>query len=396
MNLILLSLWVILLQTIVCAWKDFNIEVLVVVDESLNLKLDNENIDTVEYVTTVFSIANLHYSNLRPNIRIRISDIWIENVNYGRLPFMVNVLGTGRTETRFTLISMESWYRKNILDENVDIVFALTSLDLCIYPSPKNGFYTMETFYETFHDKCDSTPPFPISSNMGMAFNLGSACTTEKMAIVERPDGDIIITAENVAHEIAHLLNLTHDGNIDEDELWCNKSDGHVMTPKVDLRNLKDFAERIAYGNVWSQCSKAHFEKYLPNFKCLENIPAMEKYLLWEDIRALHIVMTHFGLLGTLDYWIYSFVYIVGNNFTNLIFCMMMFHRAMLDLLIYYYTRHYVAENKGIAPPGEITKTYICERKYKEIAPLDGNTKSYSRITERCGKDAHVSILIDV
>ncbi|XP_028172858.1 A disintegrin and metalloproteinase with thrombospondin motifs 3-like isoform X2 [Ostrinia furnacalis] len=84
---------------------------------------------------------------------------------------------------------------------------------------------------------------------------VGGVCSRTRSAAIDRDEG--LTSAFVIAHELAHLLGLTHDG-----EGQCEKDSlrGSVMAPTV-LATLQNYA--------WSACSKEQFHEKSKKWWCL-------------------------------------------------------------------------------------------------------------------------------
>ncbi|XP_028025872.1 A disintegrin and metalloproteinase with thrombospondin motifs 3-like [Bombyx mandarina] len=84
---------------------------------------------------------------------------------------------------------------------------------------------------------------------------VGGVCTKTRSAAIDRDEG--LTSAFVIAHELAHLLGLTHDG---EGNCQSEALRGSVMAPTV-LATLHNFA--------WSSCSKEQFHAKSKKWWCL-------------------------------------------------------------------------------------------------------------------------------
>ncbi|XP_018318532.1 A disintegrin and metalloproteinase with thrombospondin motifs 2 isoform X2 [Agrilus planipennis] len=92
---------------------------------------------------------------------------------------------------------------------------------------------------------------------------IGGACDPKRSCALNKDEG--LSSAFIIAHEMGHLLGLTHDG----DKKWNNNCgdeaiDGSVMAPMV-AATFHKFS--------WSQCSKDEFKSKLNKWFCLRNSP---------------------------------------------------------------------------------------------------------------------------
>ncbi|XP_038222920.1 A disintegrin and metalloproteinase with thrombospondin motifs 3-like [Zerene cesonia] len=84
---------------------------------------------------------------------------------------------------------------------------------------------------------------------------VGGVCTQMRSAAIDRDEG--LTSAFVIAHELAHLLGLTHDG---EGQCETDGLKGSVMAPTV-LATLHNYA--------WSSCSREQFHKKTKKLWCL-------------------------------------------------------------------------------------------------------------------------------
>ncbi|XP_060801866.1 A disintegrin and metalloproteinase with thrombospondin motifs 1-like [Amyelois transitella] len=94
----------------------------------------------------------------------------------------------------------------------------------------------------------------PLGGPSGFA-PVGGVCSSMRSASINRDEG--LTSAFVIAHELAHLLGLTHDG-----DNQCEKDSrrGTVMAPTV-LATLQNFA--------WSKCSREQFHEKSRKWWCL-------------------------------------------------------------------------------------------------------------------------------
>ncbi|XP_053603427.1 A disintegrin and metalloproteinase with thrombospondin motifs 1-like [Plodia interpunctella] len=95
----------------------------------------------------------------------------------------------------------------------------------------------------------------PLGGPSGFA-PVGGVCTTVRSASINRDEG--LTSAFVIAHELAHLLGVTHDGEGHQ----CEKDSrrGTVMAPTV-VATLQNFA--------WSSCSREQFHDKSRKWWCL-------------------------------------------------------------------------------------------------------------------------------
>ncbi|KAL4708282.1 hypothetical protein ACJJTC_007688 [Scirpophaga incertulas] len=94
----------------------------------------------------------------------------------------------------------------------------------------------------------------PLGGPSGFA-PVGGVCSRTRSAAIDRDEG--LTSAFVIAHELAHLLGLTHDG---EDQCEKESLKGSVMAPTV-LATLQKY--------VWSSCSKEQFHEKSRKWWCL-------------------------------------------------------------------------------------------------------------------------------
>ncbi|XP_052740736.1 A disintegrin and metalloproteinase with thrombospondin motifs 3 isoform X1 [Bicyclus anynana] len=94
----------------------------------------------------------------------------------------------------------------------------------------------------------------PLGGPSGFA-PVGGVCTRTRSAAIDRDEG--LTSAFVIAHELAHLLGLTHDG---EGQCEAEGLRGSVMAPTV-LATLHNYA--------WSSCSKQQFHEKSKKWWCL-------------------------------------------------------------------------------------------------------------------------------
>ncbi|CAH2265526.1 jg10075 [Pararge aegeria aegeria] len=94
----------------------------------------------------------------------------------------------------------------------------------------------------------------PLGGPSGFA-PVGGVCTRTRSAAIDRDEG--LTSAFVIAHELAHLLGLTHDG---DGQCETDGLRGSVMAPTV-LATLHNYA--------WSSCSKEQFHEKSKKWWCL-------------------------------------------------------------------------------------------------------------------------------
>ncbi|XP_045535080.1 A disintegrin and metalloproteinase with thrombospondin motifs 3 [Papilio machaon] len=94
----------------------------------------------------------------------------------------------------------------------------------------------------------------PLGGPSGFA-SVGGICTRTRSAAIDRDEG--LTSAFVIAHELGHLLGLTHDG---EGQCQSDSERGSVMAPTV-LATMHHFS--------WSSCSKEQFHEKSKKWWCL-------------------------------------------------------------------------------------------------------------------------------
>ncbi|CAG9824041.1 unnamed protein product [Phaedon cochleariae] len=93
---------------------------------------------------------------------------------------------------------------------------------------------------------------------------VGGACDPKRSCALNRDEG--LTSAFIIAHETAHILGLSHDGDLKNGNNCSQEAlDGSVMAPMVSATFNKFF---------WSECSKKDFRKYSSKWSCLRNQPS--------------------------------------------------------------------------------------------------------------------------
>ncbi|KAG6455430.1 hypothetical protein O3G_MSEX009198 [Manduca sexta] len=107
---------------------------------------------------------------------------------------------------------------------------------------------------------------------------VGGVCSKTRSAAIDRDEG--LTSAFVIAHELAHLLGLTHDG---EDQCQTAALRGSVMAPTV-LATLHNFA--------WSSCSKEQFHEKAKKWWCLHERSRDEGVVLGGAKEISHYAFT--------------------------------------------------------------------------------------------------------
>ncbi|CAG9838524.1 unnamed protein product [Diabrotica balteata] len=92
---------------------------------------------------------------------------------------------------------------------------------------------------------------------------VAGACDPKRSCALNRDEG--LTSAFIIAHETAHILGLSHDGDEKNDNDCMDEAiDGSVMAPMVSATFNKFY---------WSSCSRREFKKYRNKWLCLLNPP---------------------------------------------------------------------------------------------------------------------------
>ncbi|XP_063304304.1 A disintegrin and metalloproteinase with thrombospondin motifs 5 [Pelobates fuscus] len=200
--------------------KSRHVELLLVADESMEKKYGK---DLHHYLLTLASIASRLYSH--PSIE-----------NHIRLAVVKVVMVTDKEKgpevsknAATTLKNFCKWqHQHNQLDDendqHYDAAILFTREDLC------------------GHHSCDT---------LGMA-DVGTICSPERSCAVIEDDG--LHAAFTVAHEIGHLLGLSHD-----DSKFCEENFGSLE----DKRLMSSVLTSIDASKPWSKCTSATITDFL-------------------------------------------------------------------------------------------------------------------------------------
>ncbi|XP_075710637.1 A disintegrin and metalloproteinase with thrombospondin motifs 5 [Rhinoderma darwinii] len=200
--------------------KSRHVELLLVADESMSKKYGK---DLHHYLLTLASIASRLYSH--PSIE-----------NHIRLAVVKVVMVTDKEKgpevsknAATTLKNFCKWqHQHNQLDDehdhHYDAAILFTREDLC------------------GHHSCDT---------LGMA-DVGTICSPERSCAVIEDDG--LHAAFTVAHEIGHLLGLSHD-----DSKFCEENFGSLE----DKRLMSSVLTSIDSSKPWSKCTSATITDFL-------------------------------------------------------------------------------------------------------------------------------------
>ncbi|KAM3857225.1 A disintegrin and metalloproteinase with thrombospondin motifs 5 [Diretmus argenteus] len=209
-----------------------HVELLLVADESMTKKYGK---DLHHYLLTLASIASKLYGHASIENPIRLSVVKVTTV-------MDKDKGLEVTKhAAATLKSFCKWQnQQNPLDDDHqhhhDAAILFTRQDLC------------------GHHSCDT---------LGMA-DVGTICSPERSCAVIEDDG--LHAAFTVAHEIGHLLGLSHD-----DSKFCEERFG----ASGDKRLMSSILTSIDASKPWSRCTSATITDFFDdgNAECLLDIP---------------------------------------------------------------------------------------------------------------------------
>ncbi|GLV41283.1 ADAM metallopeptidase with thrombospondin type 1 motif B [Carabus blaptoides fortunei] len=99
---------------------------------------------------------------------------------------------------------------------------------------------------------------------------VSGACDASRSCTLNRDEG--LTSAFIIAHEMAHVLGLTHDGDMKANNSCTQEAmEGSVMAPMV-AATFHKFS--------WSTCSKMEFHKRAANWHCLKNPPKGKEEVL--------------------------------------------------------------------------------------------------------------------
>ncbi|KAM9319468.1 A disintegrin and metalloproteinase with thrombospondin motifs 5 [Gastrophryne carolinensis] len=200
--------------------KSRHVELLLVADESMSKKYGK---DLHHYLLTLASIASRLYSHPSIENHIRLAVVKVVMItDKDKGPDITKNAAT-------TLKNFCKWqHQHNQLDDehdqHYDAAILFTREDLC------------------GHHSCDT---------LGMA-DVGTICSPERSCAVIEDDG--LHAAFTVAHEIGHLLGLSHD-----DSKFCEENFGSLE----DKRLMSSVLTSIDASKPWSKCTSATITDFL-------------------------------------------------------------------------------------------------------------------------------------
>ncbi|XP_016096099.1 A disintegrin and metalloproteinase with thrombospondin motifs 5 [Sinocyclocheilus grahami] len=211
-----------------------HVELLLVADASMTKKYGK---DLQHYLLTLSSIASKLYghASIENPIRLSVVKVAILSENEKGIEVSKNAAAT--------LKSFCKWQnQQNPLDDDHqhhhDAAILFTRQDLC------------------GHHSCDT---------LGMA-DVGTVCSPERSCAIIEDDG--LHAAFTVAHEIGHLLGLSHD-----DSKFCVERFGSTE----DKRLMSSILTSIDASKPWSRCTSATITDFFDdgNAECLLDTPRL-------------------------------------------------------------------------------------------------------------------------
>ncbi|XP_066561894.1 A disintegrin and metalloproteinase with thrombospondin motifs 5 [Amia ocellicauda] len=209
-----------------------HVELLLVADESMSKKYGK---DLQHYLLTLASIASKLYghASIENPIRLYVVKVVVVTDKEKGLEVSKNAAAT--------LKSFCKWQnQQNKLDDDHqqhhDAAILFTQQDLC------------------GHHSCDT---------LGMA-DVGTICSPERSCAIIEDDG--LHAAFTVAHEIGHLLGLSHD-----DSKFCEEN----FSSSEDKRLMSSILTSIDASKPWSRCTSATITDFFDdgNAECLLDLP---------------------------------------------------------------------------------------------------------------------------
>ncbi|KAM9328032.1 A disintegrin and metalloproteinase with thrombospondin motifs 5 [Pholidichthys leucotaenia] len=209
-----------------------HVELLLVADDTMSKKYGK---DLNHYLLTLASIASKLYGHASIENPIRLSVVKVTTVSEKEKGLEVS------KNAAATLKSFCKWQnQQNPLDDDHqhhhDAAILFTRQDLC------------------GHHSCDT---------LGMA-DVGTICSPERSCAVIEDDG--LHAAFTVAHEIGHLVGLSHD-----DSKFCEERFG----VNSDKRLMSSILTSIDASKPWSRCTSATITDFFDdgNAECLLDSP---------------------------------------------------------------------------------------------------------------------------
>ncbi|KAI7811538.1 A disintegrin and metalloproteinase with thrombospondin motifs 5 [Triplophysa rosa] len=209
-----------------------HVELLLVADDTMTKKYGK---DLHHYLLTLASIASKLYGHASIENPIRLSVVKVAVLVEGEKGIDVS------KNAAATLKSFCKWQnQQNPLDDDHqhhhDAAILFTRQDLC------------------GHHSCDT---------LGMA-DVGTVCSPERSCAIIEDDG--LHAAFTVAHEIGHLLGLSHD-----DSKFCEERFGATE----DKRLMSSILTSIDASKPWSRCTSATITDFFDdgNAECLLDSP---------------------------------------------------------------------------------------------------------------------------